>query len=85
MPRVARSEGVTWVRPWLATPREAIAWMVARFNDAMQDDAFTSRLVADGYVLVPPEARGPDALAAHTQREIVRWKKVIAEAGITPQ
>jgi hypothetical protein len=24
MPRVARSDGVTWARPWLATPREAI-------------------------------------------------------------
>jgi tRNA(Ile)-lysidine synthase len=24
MPRVARSDGVTWMRPWLATPREAI-------------------------------------------------------------
>jgi len=24
MPRVAQSDGVTWARPWLATPREAI-------------------------------------------------------------
>ncbi|HZW74520.1 MAG TPA: tRNA lysidine(34) synthetase TilS, partial [Caldimonas sp.] len=24
MPRVTRSDGVTWMRPWLATPREAI-------------------------------------------------------------
>lgn len=80
-------EAATWYGIYAprGTPREAIAYMVARFNDAMQDEAFTSRLVADGYVLVAPEARGPEALAAHTQREIVRWKKVIGDAGIAPQ
>ena len=80
-------EAATWYGIYgpRGTPRAAIDWLVARFNEAMRDEAFTGRLVADGYVMIPAEQRGPDALAAHTRREIEVWKKVIKDAGITPQ
>jgi tripartite-type tricarboxylate transporter receptor subunit TctC len=79
-------EAATWYGIYAprGTPREAIAWLVARFNDAMQDSAFTSKMVEQGYVLISPELRGPEALAAHTRREVELWKKVIADAGIPP-
>ena len=48
----------------------------------MKDAAFTTKLVEQGYVLIAPELRGPEALAAHTKSEVELWKKVIAEAGI---
>jgi tripartite-type tricarboxylate transporter receptor subunit TctC len=79
-------EAATWYGIYApkGTPREALAWMAARFNDAMQDAAFTAKLVEQGYVLIAPELRGSEALAAHTRREVERWKRVIVEAGIPP-
>jgi hypothetical protein len=50
----------------------------------MQDAAFTAKLVEQGYVLIAPELRSGDALAAHTRKEVDLWKKVIADAGIPP-
>ena len=64
------------------TPREAIQLAITQFQDAMNDAAFTGKMVEQGYVLIPPEQRGPEALAAHTRREVELWKKVIATAGI---
>ena len=64
------------------TPPEAIRWLVARFNEALSDADFTGKLVEQGYVLVPADASGPKAFAAHTQREVQRWKQVIETAGI---
>ena len=67
------------------TPREAIDWVLARFREAMADNAFTGKLVEGGYVLVKPELIGPEALASHTRSEVGVWKKVISDAGIPPQ
>ncbi|HZZ92223.1 MAG TPA: tripartite tricarboxylate transporter substrate-binding protein [Usitatibacter sp.] len=77
-------EAATWYGIYAphGAPPEAIRWLVARFNEAMADAAFTARLVEQGYVLVPADERGPEALAAHTKREVERWKKVIETAGI---
>ena len=79
-------EAATWYGIYApkGTPREAIAWLGARFNEAMQDTAFTSKLVEQGYVMIRPDLRGPDALAAHTRSEIELWRKVIADAKIPP-
>ncbi len=79
-------EAATWYGIYApkGTPREAMAWLGARFNEAMQDAAFTSKMVEQGYVLIPSELRGPEALAAHTRREVDRWRKVITDAGIPP-
>jgi len=81
---LAGFEAATWYGIYAprGTPREAIQWMVARFDDAMNDSAFTAGMVKQGYVLVPDAERGPDAFAAHTKHEVQVWKKVIADAHI---
>ena len=66
------------------TPREALQLAASQLEEAMNDPAFTAKMVEQGYVLVRPEQRGADALAAHTRREVALWKKVIADAGIPP-
>jgi tripartite-type tricarboxylate transporter receptor subunit TctC len=66
------------------TPREAIQWVHAQFSEAMRDAAFTGKLVEQGYVLLPAGQDTPEALGAHTRREVDLWKKVIADAGIPP-
>ena len=78
-------EAATWYGLYApkGTPREAIAWLVTRFNEAMQDSAFTAKLVEQGYVLLPAAERGPEALAAHTRREVELWGRVIRDAGIS--
>jgi len=79
-------EAATWYGIYApsGTPREAIQWIVAQFDKAMGDADFTSMLVSQGYVLVAPAEQGPEALAAHTRREVELWKKVIADAHIAP-
>lgn len=81
---LAGFEAATWYGIYAprGTPPEAVQWLVARFNEAMSDAAFTAKLVGQGYVLVPAGARGPEALSAHTRSEVARWKKVIETAGI---
>jgi tripartite-type tricarboxylate transporter receptor subunit TctC len=83
---LAGFEATTWYGIYAprGTSREALAWMSAQFIEAMADDAFTAKMVEAGYVLVPAQMRGAEALAAHTRREVALWKKVIAEAGIPP-
>jgi tripartite-type tricarboxylate transporter receptor subunit TctC len=81
---LAGFEAATWYGIYAprGTPRDAVAWIGARFDEAMQDAGFTAKLVDQGYVLIAPALRGGDALAAHTRREVVRWKRVIEDAGI---
>ena len=81
---LAGFEAATWYGIYAprATSPEALRWMVDRFGQAMQDRAFTDTLVQQGYVMVAPAERGPAALASQTQREVERWRKVIAEAHI---
>jgi tripartite-type tricarboxylate transporter receptor subunit TctC len=77
-------EATTWYGLYApkGTPREALAWLVARFEETMQDAPFTAKLVEQGYVLLPAEQRGPEALGAHTRRQVELWGKVISDAGI---
>jgi tripartite-type tricarboxylate transporter receptor subunit TctC len=79
-------EAATWYGIYApkGTDRAQLQWMLGQFNSAMADNAFLSRLVEQGYVLLKPEERGPEALAAYTRSEIEKWKKVIAAAAIPP-
>jgi tripartite-type tricarboxylate transporter receptor subunit TctC len=79
-------EAATWYGIYSprGTPREAVDWLVRRFEDVMREEGFIGKLVAEGYVLVPAEARGPAALAEHTRRQVELWRKVIKDAGIPP-
>lgn len=81
---LAGFEAATWYGIYAprGTPPDAIRWLVARFNEAATDPEFTAKLVEQGYVLVPAAERGPQALAAHTKREVQRWKQVVETAGI---
>ena len=81
---LAGFEAATWYGIYAprGTPPQAIQWLVARFNDAMSDPAFSAKLVEQGYVLIPAAERGPEALSAYTRSEVARWKKVIETAGI---
>jgi tripartite-type tricarboxylate transporter receptor subunit TctC len=79
-------EAATWYGIYApkGTDRAQLQWMLGQFNAAMADTAFVSKLVEQGYVLLKPEDRGPEALAAYTKSEIEKWKKVIAAAAIPP-
>jgi tripartite-type tricarboxylate transporter receptor subunit TctC len=81
---LAGFEAATWYGIYAprGTSPEALRWIVDRFGQAMQDRAFTDNLVQQGYVMVPPAERGPAALASQTQREVERWRKVVADAHI---
>lgn len=65
------------------TPDAMIETMYEAYSAAMQDTAFTDRLVDLGIVLLPPESYAPAALGEHTRAEVERWRGVIEEAGIT--
>ena len=80
-------EAATWYGIYApkGTPREATQWVAAQFSEAMNDTAFTSKLVETGYVMLPADQQRGDALAAHTRREVDLWKKVIADAKIPQQ
>jgi tripartite-type tricarboxylate transporter receptor subunit TctC len=83
---LAGFEAATWYGIYAprGTDRAHIQWLLAQFNEAMNDAGFIGKLVEQGYVLIKPELRGPEALAAHTRSEVDLWKKVIATAGIPP-
>lgn len=67
------------------TPPKAIRWVFDHFRKAMNDEAFTKKLDASGYVMIPAEEQRPKAFAAYTREQVELWKKVIAEAGIPKQ
>jgi len=77
-------EAATWYGIYAprGTSPEALRWLAARFDEAMADPEFTGKLVDQGYVLIPAEERGAQALAAQTKREVQRWKQVVEAAGI---
>lgn len=64
------------------TPREAIDRLNKAMNDALADPAVADKLLAEGVV---PVGGTPEALGTVVSDEIARWKKVCAEAGITPE
>ena len=80
-------EAATWYGIYApkGVPREALQWIAAQFAEAMNDAAFTTKLVETGYVMLPAEQQKGEALAAHTRREVELWKKVIADAKIPQQ
>ncbi len=67
------------------TPQKAIGWVFDRFKAAMNDETFTKKLDAAGYVMIPAEEQRSKAFAAYTREQVELWKKVIADAGIPKQ
>jgi tripartite-type tricarboxylate transporter receptor subunit TctC len=64
------------------TAPQRLEWLYARFQEAMDDEAFMRKLVAEGYVPIAPSLRTGEALFEHTKREGEIWKGVIEKAGI---
>jgi tripartite-type tricarboxylate transporter receptor subunit TctC len=62
--------------------------IVRKFNKAMSDTvdnpAIHKRLEGLGLEIVPRDRRTPEYLAKYLPQEIARWKKVVQDAGITP-
>ncbi len=81
------AEAATWYGIYApkGIPPETLEWIVGRFQEAMRDTDFTGRLVENGYVVLEADLTGPEAFASHTRSEVVRWKKIISDAGISPQ
>jgi tripartite-type tricarboxylate transporter receptor subunit TctC len=80
-------EAATWYGIYApkGTPREALQWVATQFAEAMNDAAFTGKLVEAGYVMLPAELQKGDALATHTRKEVELWKKVVSDAKIPQQ
>ena len=62
------------------TSREIIATLNAAINQALASPALKEKLIAEG---AEAAANTPQAFANHIQREITRWKPVIAAGKIT--
>jgi len=62
--------------------------IVRKYNKAMSDTvdnpAIHKRLEGLGLEIVPRERRSPEYLTKYLPEEITRWKKVVQDAGITP-
>lgn len=65
------------------TPRPMIDTLYRAYEQALRDEAFTQRMTEQGIQLLPADAYGPDAFARHTADEVVRWRAVVQEAGIS--
>jgi putative tricarboxylic transport membrane protein len=69
-------------------PKGAPAAIVHKLNKAMSDtldDPVVSKRLEDlGLEIVPIEQRTPDYLVKFEADEVVRWAKVVHDAGITP-
>ncbi len=81
---LAGFEAATWYGIYApkGTSRAILERMYMQFREAMQDNGFSARLVADGYEILDASLTTGAALALHTRSEIARWKKVIEDAKI---
>lgn len=77
-------EAVQWygILAPAGTPREIIARLHGSVARALQDPAIRERFLGDGADLI---GSTPEEFAALIKTEIVKWAKVIREAGIKPE
>jgi tripartite-type tricarboxylate transporter receptor subunit TctC len=66
------------------TPDAIVRKLNKAMSDTVDNPAIHKRLVELGLEIVPPERRSPEFLAKYLPEEIARWKKVVDDAGITP-
>ncbi|CAG9181745.1 Bug family tripartite tricarboxylate transporter substrate binding protein [Cupriavidus pampae] len=77
-------EASTWYGLYApkGVPKEVVARVYAAWGKALQDPAFVKRLADQGIQMLPDAQYAPAALTQHTASEVVKWKKVIADANI---
>ena len=63
----------------LHAPRSAVATLAAEISAAARDAGLIQRLHSDGLEAVTNK---PDEFGAHLRREISKWRKLVADAGI---
>jgi tripartite-type tricarboxylate transporter receptor subunit TctC len=66
------------------TPDAIVRKLNKAMSDTVDNPAIHKRLEELGLEIVPPERRTPEYLAKYLPQEITRWKKVVQDAGITP-
>jgi tripartite-type tricarboxylate transporter receptor subunit TctC len=78
-------EAATWYGIYApkGTPEPIISSLHAAYLKALEDPAWTQRMLAQGIVLLNPSDYAPAALKQHTVDEVARWKTVVTETGIT--
>jgi tripartite-type tricarboxylate transporter receptor subunit TctC len=63
------------------TPKEIVALLNAKLNEAIRSPEFRARMMAAGLV---PKGGTPDEFAALAAQERVRWARVVKASGATP-
>lgn len=67
------------------TPAPALEAHARALSDALDEAAIRERFAALAVEIPAPEERGPDPLRRLVAAEVERWRRVVAEAGITPE
>jgi tripartite-type tricarboxylate transporter receptor subunit TctC len=67
------------------TPKPVVDALVASLQIALKDPALISRFAELSMTPVAPERATPEALEAFLKAEVIKWGKIIKDAGIEPQ
>jgi tripartite-type tricarboxylate transporter receptor subunit TctC len=67
------------------TPPAIITRLGGALEKALAEPSIVARFADLGTVLFPAGRRGPDAARDHLRSEVVKWERVIREAGLRPQ
>lgn len=80
-------EAQTWYGLYVpsGTPQVVVDRLFSAYQSALTDPAFQKTLFKQGLQPLTDSAYTGVALEKHTRAEIVKWRKVIHEAGIQPQ
>jgi tripartite-type tricarboxylate transporter receptor subunit TctC len=80
-------EASTWYGIYApkGTPKPVLDGLYRAYTSAMKDKAFTQKMADQGIQLLPAERYSPSAFAQLTEREVTRWRAVVARAGIEAQ
>jgi tripartite-type tricarboxylate transporter receptor subunit TctC len=78
-------EATTWYGLYApkGTPAVALQTLYKAYVNAMSDSPWRKAMSDNGIRLLPDAQYAPAAFAQHTADEIEKWRKVIAEAGIS--
>jgi tripartite-type tricarboxylate transporter receptor subunit TctC len=78
-------EASTWYGIYApkGTPKAAVEKVQNAYLKVMKDKAYTGKMAEQAIQMLPPEQYTGDALAKHTESEVVRWRAVAARSGLS--